>query len=201
MLDWLDPNPLLAVGKIVAAVAIVGVAIAVWSQLYTRVKANGGRPLAGVVVAVGIVLLLLALVPGLFSMEVGLAVLVGAFVFLYRPDVVVRLTGGPRKEWLALHEGRELAVLVAERGGPAIARSDAEIQTRVAGLSRLETPATRDYLSLVRQTLFSDPADPALDGARAQLAAADADLRASLGARPVWERPLERRARGEAPAE
>jgi len=201
MLDWIDPDPADALIKIVGAIAIVGLGIAVWFQLNIRVRANGGGVRAGIVVGVGIALLLASLIPGLFAFEVGLAVLVGAFVFLYRPDIVVRLTGGPSKEWQALHEGRELAVLVAERGGPREARGDAEIAARIAGLSKLETPTTRDYLSLVRQTLFADPSDPALDSARAQLAAADAALRASLGARPAWERSLERRARGEAPAE
>ena len=47
----------------------------------------------------------------------GLVVLVAVFVALYRPETVVRFTGGPRKEWSALHEGRELFVLVAERAG------------------------------------------------------------------------------------
>jgi hypothetical protein len=201
MLSWIDPDPASALLKIAGAIAIVGVGIAVWFQMEKRTRAYGGGRAAGVLVAAGIVLLVLALVPGLFSLEIGLVVLVLAFVFLYRPDLVVRYSGGPRKEWEALREGRELAVLVAERGGPRAARGDAEIAARVAGLSRLETPATSNYLSLVRQTLFADPADPALDGARAQLAEADAALRAQLGVRPTWERALERRARGEAPAE
>ncbi|HEY3334393.1 MAG TPA: hypothetical protein VGK16_04075 [Candidatus Limnocylindrales bacterium] len=201
MLDWIDPDPARALVKLVAAVAIIAMAIAVWIQLDKRTRANGGGVLAGGVVGVGVALLIVSLIPGLLPFEVGLAVLVAAFVFLYRPDVVVRMTGGPRKEWSALHEGRELAVLVRERGGPRAARSDAEIQARLAGLSKLDTPLTREYLSLVRQTLFSDPGDPALDAARAQLAAADAALRESLGVRPIWERSLERRARGEAPVE
>lgn len=201
MLDWITADPGGALVKIIGAIAIVAMSIAVWIQLDKRTRANGGGVLAGGVLGVGIGLLVVSLIPGLFPFEIGITVLFLAFVVLYRPDVVVRATGGPRKEWMALHEGRELAVLVWERGGPRAARSDAEIQSRLAGLSKLETPATREYLSLVRQTLFSDPGDPALDSARAQLAAADAALRESLGVRPVWERSLERRARGEAPAE
>ena len=201
MLDWIDPDPGGALIKIVGAIAIVGLAIAVWFQLNLRVRANGGGVLAGIAVGIGLALLLAALVPGLFSIEIGLLVLVAVFVALYRPEMLVRYTGGPSKEWQALHEGRELAVLVAERGGPREARADAEIAARVAGLSKLETPTTRDYLSLVRQTLFADPSDSALDAARAQLAEADAALRASLGVRPAWERSLERRARGGAPVE
>jgi hypothetical protein len=201
VLDLIDPTPQGALLKIVGAALIVAVAIAVWFQMYKRVRMYGGGTVAGVVVGVGIALLILSLIPGLFSAEIGILVLIAAFVFLYRPDVVVRYTGGPQKAWSALREGRELAVLVAERGGPRAARGDAEIAARVAGLSAFETPETADYLSLVRQTLFADPADPALDAARAQLAAADAALRESLGVRPNWERALERRARGEAPVE
>ncbi|HEX5826479.1 MAG TPA: hypothetical protein VFY23_03090 [Candidatus Limnocylindrales bacterium] len=198
MLDWLDPNPAAALLKIAGFVAVVGVAIAAWFQLWTRVKRYGSRPLGGVLLAAGLVLLILALIPGLFTFEVGIVVLVAAFFFIYRPDVVVKLSGGPRREWEALRAGRELFVLVAERGGPRAAREDPEISAKLAALSSLETPATRDYLSLVRQTLFADPSDPALDSARGQLAAADAALRGSLGERPVWEREYERRARGEA---
>ena len=71
--------------------------------------------------------------------------------------------GRAGKEWAALREGRELASSSAERGGPRAARSDAEIAVPAGWPVRVETPATRDYLSLVRQTLFADPADPALD--------------------------------------
>ena len=201
MLDWITADPGGAIIKVIGAVAIVGVGIALWTQLDKRTRAYGGGVLAGAAVAVGIALLIVSLIPGLFSFEFGIMVLVAAFFALYRPDVVVKATGGPRKEWDALREGRELGVLVWERGGPRAARSDAEIQARLAGLSKFETPATREYLSLVRQTLFSDPSDPALDSARAQLAAADAALRESLRVRPTWERSLERRARGEAPVE
>ncbi len=201
MPDWIASDPAGALIRVVGAVAIVGMGIAVWFQLDRRTRSFGGGLIAGAVVAVGLALLIVSLIPGLLPFEFGIVVLVAAFVSLYRPEVVVRFTGGPRKEWAALREGRELGVLVGERGGPRAARSDAEIQSRLAGLSRYETPATREYLSLVRQTLFSDPADPALDAARAQLAAADAQLRESLRVRPNWERSLERRARGEAPIE
>jgi hypothetical protein len=201
MLDWLDPDPVQAIVKVVAAVAIVAMGIAVWFQLDRRTRAHGGGVVAGILVAAGIAMLVVSLIPGLFSFEVGLGVLFLAFVVLYRPDVVVRASGGPRKEWAALHEGRELAVLVAERGGPKVAQSDAEIQARLAGLSKLETPATSAYLAAVRETLFADPADAPMDGARDRLAAEDARLRAVLRVRPAWERSLERRARGEAPVE
>ncbi len=201
MLDWLGTDPTTAIVRIAIALVIVGIAIKVWFELNIRVRRYGGGPIAGAVVGVGLALLIVSLIPGLFPLEFGLGVLVVAFVFLYRPDLVVKVTGGPRKEWSALQEGRELAVLVAERGGPREAAGDAEIQARLAGLSALETPATSRYLGLVRETLLADPDDPALDGARADLAAADASLRDAIGVRPTWERELERRARGEAPAD
>ncbi len=187
--------------KIVGAIVIVVGAIKVWFELNVRTQANGGGRVAGALVAVGLVFLLVSLLPGLLPFEIGISVLVVAFVFIYRPDIVVRVSGGPRKEWSALHEGRELAVVVAERGGPKIAAGDAEISARVAGLSAFETPLTSRYLALVRRTILADPDNVSLAGARAELAEADAELRASLGARPVWERPLERRARGEVPIE
>ena len=201
MVDLLGTDPTTAIVRIGIAIVIVGVAIKVWFELNIRVRRHGGGPLAGVVVGVGLALLIVSLIPGLFPLEVGLGVLVAAFVFLYRPDLVVKLTGGPRKEWAALLEGRELAVLVAERGGPRAAAADAEIQARLAGLSSLDTPVTHDYLALVRESLLADPDAPGTAEVQAQLAAADASLRASIGVRPVWEKSLEARARGEAPAD
>jgi hypothetical protein len=201
MLDWIDPDPMAAVLKIVVAVVIVALAIKVWAELYIRVRRHGGGPIAGAVVGVGLALLLVSLIPGLFPLEVGLVVLVAAFVFLYRPDLVVRFTGGERKEWAALHEGRELAVMVAEHGGPRVAAGDPEIQSRMAALSELETPTTAHYLALVRETLLSDPDDASFDASRRELTEADAELRAAIGVRPVWEKGLDARARGETPAD
>jgi hypothetical protein len=201
MLDAIDPDPAAALFKVAVAVVIVALAIAVWTQLDTRVRSYGGGLAASVVVGIGLALLIASLIPGLFPFEVGLGVLVAAFLFIYRPDVVVRVTGGPRREWSALREGRELAVLVAERGGPRSATADPEIHSRLAGLSSLETASTREYLGLVRETLLADPDAPGIEEARSRLAAADAALRASLRARPTWERSLERRARGEPPVE
>lgn len=201
MLDWVSADPGRAAIMVVAAIAIIGLAIKVWFELYIRVRRNGGGPVAGAVTGVGLALLIIALVPGLLDFQTGLIVLIAAFVVLYRPELVVRLTGGPRKEWAALREGRELAVLVAERGGPRAAAAVPEITARVAGLDAFEAPSTSRYLALVRRTVLADPDDESLAAARADLAEADAELRAAIGVRPTWEKGLEARARGEAPAE
>ena len=201
MLDIIGGDPGTILFRVVIAIVVVAVAILVWVQLNLRVRQFGGGRLAGAAMAVGLGLLIVSLIPGLFPFEVGITILVAAFVVLYRPDVVVRVTGGETKEFQALHEGRELAVLVAERGGPRAASGDPEIQARLSGLSKLETPTTAGYLALVRETLLADPDEPGAADARNRLAAADAELRRSIGVRPIWERSLEARARGEAPAE
>ena len=105
MLDLIDPNPGAAVLKILGAIAIVALSIAVWFQLNQRVRAHGGGVLAGLAVGIGIALLLTALVPSLFSFEVGIVVLVAVFVALYRPE-----HGG------ALHGRAEQGVVRAPRG-------------------------------------------------------------------------------------
>src|SRR5690349_23194124 len=70
VLSWIDPTPEGALLKIGGAVLIVAMAIAVWFQMNRRIRAYGGGLIGGVVVAVGIVLLILSLIPGLFAFEV-----------------------------------------------------------------------------------------------------------------------------------
>jgi len=116
MLDWIASDPAGALIRVVGAVAIVGMGIAVWFQLDRRTRSFGGGLIAGAVVAVGLALLIVSLIPGLLPFEFGIVVLVAAFVFLYRPDVVVRFTGGPRKEWAALRSYPGAYVLSVENG-------------------------------------------------------------------------------------
>ena len=202
MLDIIGGDPGTILVRIVIAIVIVAVAILVWVQLNLRVRQFGGGRLAGAAMAVGLGLLIVSLIPGLFPFEVGITILVAAFVVLYRPDVVVRVTGGETKEFQALHEGRELAVLVAERGGPRAASGDPEIQARLSGLIEArDADDGRRTWRLVRETLLADADEPGAAAASDRLAAADADLRRAIGVRPIWERSLEARARGEAPAE
>ena len=154
-----------------------------WFQLNVPRPRERWRGAARKVVGVGIALLLASLIPGLFAFEVGLAVLVGAFVFLYRPDIVVRITGGPSKEWQALHDGRRAGGPRRRSGraaGGSQRRGDRGAHRRPVGA---RDARDRDYLSLVRQTLFADPSDPRPGLGPCAAAAADAALRASLGAR------------------
>jgi hypothetical protein len=187
----LDPEHLLiATGVGIAAVVIF---YFLWGELRHRARRYGGDDRAAVVMLVAVVVLLVALWPDLFPLELGLIVLVAALGSIYRPDIVVKTLGGPNIRWRALREGRELQVLVAERGSREAAADDQEILDRVAALGDLESPETSTYLGLLRQVLLADPEAPGISLKRAQLAEADAELRASLKARPTWERDLERR--------
>lgn len=197
MLDAIDPDPQQALLKIVLAVVVVGGGILVWTRLAGRIRRLGGGRAAEAVVGVAVAVLLAALYPELLPFDLGLLLLIAALILIYRPEQVIRMTGGPRPEWLVLREGRELALLVRERGGPEAAARDPEVHERLAALDALERPSTAEYLRLVRATLLADPAAPGQAEVRARLAEADAALRASLGARPAWERELEARARGE----
>lgn len=187
----LDPEQLLiATGVGIAAVVLF---YFLWGELRHRARRYGGDDRAAAIMLGAVAVLLVTLWPNLFPMEIGLMVLVVALGSIYRPDVVVKALGGPNIRWRALHEGRELQVLVAERGGPAAAAGDTEISERIASLSDLESPHTREYLDLLRQVLLADPEAPGVSLQRARLVEADAALRTSLGARPTWERDLERR--------
>lgn len=201
MLDLIDPDPGQALLKIALTVAVVVVGIMLWLKLSQRVRRHGGATLATIVTGVGIVALLVALYPQLIPFDIGLIVLIFALIVIYRPDQVVKATGGPRIEWRALREGRELQLLVARRGNPSLARRNPEIHDRFEALGTLEAPATAEYIGLLRETLFADPEAPETEDRQARLAEADAALRVVLGEPPVWERELAARERNEAPAE
>src|SRR5690349_14284754 len=105
-------------------VALVGVLV--WLQLRARVRQFGGGWKAAGVMALAVVGLLLAIAPNVLSFEIGLVVLIGALIAVYRPEQVVKLTGGPILPWRALKEGRELRILVRERGGWSVAPRNEE---------------------------------------------------------------------------
>jgi hypothetical protein len=201
MPSLLGPDPAQAALKLVLAVVVVAMGIGLWFQLMHRVRRFGGGWMAGAVEAAAVVGLLSSLVPNLIPNDIGLFVLIASLAAIYRPEQVVKATRGPRIEWRALREGRELQVLVGERGGPELAARNPEITDRFEALPGLVAPATARYIGLLQETLLADPAAPGLAEKLEDLAAADAELRALLRDRPSWEKELEARARGEAPAE
>lgn len=185
MLDFIDPDPGQALLKIVLTVVVVVLGIMLWLKLSQRVRRHGGKPMATIVTGVGIAALLVALIPGLIPFDIGLIVLIVALLVIYRPDEVVKATGGPRMEWRALREGRELRQLVAQRGNPALARMNPEIRDRFKALGTVEAPSTAEYVGLLRETLFADPAAPGVEGKLTRLGEADAALVAILGGQPM----------------
>ena len=192
-------SPLDAVVSIALVVGLLVLSVLLWQALRQRAARHGGGPLTAVALALAVVALLVAIAPELLPQEVAFILLVVSLVAIYKPDQVVKLTGGPNVRWRALREGRELALLVKERGDPVLARRNPEIKARYEALAAFEGPGTETYIGLLRETLFANPAAPGSAGKLEQLAQADAALRASLGGRPTWERDLERRA-AEGPA-
>jgi hypothetical protein len=197
MLDFIDPDPVQAVLRIGLIVAIVLVGIFLWTRVSRRVRRHGGGTLALILTAVAIVGLLASLYPDLIPFDIGLMVLILSLVTIYRPEEVVRVTRGPRIEWRALREGRELQQLVARRGNPLLAKLNPEIRDRFEALGTFEAPVTAAYIGMLRETLFADPAAADTDEKRARLAVEDASLRARLGAPPIWEAELAERSRAE----
>jgi hypothetical protein len=194
MLDFLDPDPVQALLKIGLVIAVVVMAYVLWGQLQHRSRRYGGGNLAAAVMLFAVVALLVAITPNLLPFEIGLFVLFLALAAIYRPDQVIKATGGPSLRYRALREGRELRLLVRERGGWSVASRNEEVRDRLDGLSAFEGPGTERYIALVRETLLADPSEPGVAARLQELEAADAELRASLGARPMFERELEARA-------
>jgi hypothetical protein len=194
MLDVIDPDPGQALIKIGMAVAVVVMAVVLWTQLQHRSRRYGGGNLAAVVMAAAVVALLVSIAPGIIPFEIGLFVLILALMAIYRPEKVVAATGGPSLQYRALREGRELALLVREHGGWSVARRNEEVLARVEGLAAFEGPGTERYIGLVRATVLADPDAPGMAETLAELADADAELRAALRARPMFERELAKRA-------
>jgi len=201
MLSFLDPDPLQALLKIVVAVGLVAMAIALWFQLQHRSRRFGGGLVASLVMAAAVVGLLVSISPNpstgtgqLLPLDIGIMILFVCLAAIYRPDQVIKLTGGPSLTYRALREGRELQMLVRERGGWSVARRNEEVMARVEGLSAFEGPGTERYIGLVRETVVADPAAPGIPEKLAELEEADAELRAALKARPMFERDLAKRA-------
>lgn len=192
MLTGLDLDPSQPLVAIVLAIGAVVLAVILWRELRHRARRFGGGDLAAAVMFLAIVGILVAITPDLLPFEIAIVLLIVSLAAVIRPAQAVRLTGGPNVRWSALREGRELQLLVRQRGGPVAARDDELIAGRLEGLASFERPETSGYLALVRETLLADPAEPGLTEKLDRLAAADAALRASLGARPAWERELER---------
>ncbi len=193
-------SPLEGVLFLAGAIVLVVLSVALWFQLQRRVRRYGGGWAAAAIMAAAIVGLLASITPGLMSFDVGIFVLLGSAIAIYRPEQVVRFTGGPNLRWRALQEGRELQLLVKQRGGPSLASRNPEVQERYAALAELRGPGTEAYIDLLQETLLADPEAPGMAEKLEEMAQADADLRESLGVRPIWERDLERRAAGEEPA-
>lgn len=200
MLDFINPDPGQAVLLIAAAMAMIVMGVLLWFQLRNRTRRFGGGRLAAAATALAVVGLLVSITNALPT-EIGFVVLLLSLFAIYRPEQVVKATGGPSLAWRALREGRELQLLVKERGGPSLAKRNPEVQERFEALSGLEGPRTRTYIGLLRATLLEDPAAPGMDARRAELAEADAELMATIGARPSWEKELERRAAAGTPAD
>ncbi len=201
MLSDINSNPALAILWIVLGIGLIALSVLLWVQLQQRARRHGGGNLAAAVMALAVAALLLAIAPNFLPMDIGIIALIFALMAIYRPDQVVKATGGARIEWRALRAGRELQLLVREQGGPSLAKRNPEVQEQLEALSALESPRTSTYLGLLRETLLEDPDAPGLDERLAELADADAALREAIGARPTWEKDLERRAAAGAPVE
>ena len=119
---------------IAAAIAMIVMGVLLWFQLRNRTRRFGGGRLAAAATALAVVGLLVSITNALPT-EIGFVVLLLSLFAIYRPEQVVKATGGPSLAWRALREGRELQLLVKERGGPSLAKRNPEVQERFEALS------------------------------------------------------------------
>ena len=201
MTSLFDGDPRHDLILVVLMAGLLVLAVLLWRELRHRARQHGGGTLAAMVMALAVLALLVAITPNVMPFDIGIVVLILGLAAIYRPEQVVRLTGGPNIRWRALREGRELQLLVRQRGGPSLAGRNPEFQERFAALSTLEAPETAEYIGLLRETLLADPEAPGMAEKLDRMAEADAALRASLGARPVWEKELAQRAAADQPSE
>jgi hypothetical protein len=194
MLDFINPDPLQAFLLILGAVGVVVLSVLLWIQLQHRSRRYGGGNIAAALMAVAIVGLLVAISPNFLPFDIGIVILIVSLMVIYRPDQVIKYTGGPSLRYRALHEGRELQLLVREHGGWSVAGRNEEVAERIAGLGAFKGPGTERYIGLLRETLLADPEAPGVAERLAELEEADAELRVSLKARPMFERDLAKRA-------
>ncbi len=190
--DLSNPGQLLGLAA-TAAVAFV-LLVLLYRELRVRSRRYGGGDAAALVMLLAVIVLLVVITPDVLPIEVAFGVMVAAIAVIFRPEYAVRFAGGPSLAWRALREGRSLLLDIREAGGPVRAAADEAILARVAALDALDGPATAAYLASLRAVLFDDPAAPGHAAREAALDTADAELRASLGGRPTWERELEARA-------
>lgn len=199
MLNFIDPDPAQAILKIGVGVLAIVLLTGLGLELRHRSRRYGGGDLGAALMFGGVIVLLVGITPNLFPFDIGLMLMLVGMMAIYRPAMAVKLTGGPNLRWRALKAGRELLVLVEERGGPVAAAGDADVQAALAALDAVDGPETADYIGLVRDTALKDPARPSVAEKLARLPDADAALRATMADRPAWERALARRAAGEPP--
>jgi len=199
VLDFIDPDPAQAALKIGVGVLLIVLLAGLALELRHRSRRYGGGDLAAALMLGGVILMLVGITPDFLPFEIGVLLLVVGLMAIYRPASVVKLTGGPNLRWRALKAGRELLVLVEERGGPLAAAADPDVQAALAALDAVDGPETAEYIGLVRDTAVKDPTRPSVAEKLARLPDADAALRATMADRPAWERALERRAAGEPP--
>jgi hypothetical protein len=193
MFEFLDPDPGQAALKLALLAGMAVLAVVLWRELVHRSRRHGGGLVAAAVMASAVVALVLGLAPGVLPVELQFLLLVAGVAAILRPEQVVKAAGGPSPAYRALREGRELQLLVRERGGWSVAGRNGEVRERLERLSEVSGPGTERYVTLLRRTLLADPSDPAVADGLGALGAEETRLRASLGARPMFERDLDRR--------
>ena len=185
MIVGMDPARLLAD----VALAVIGVALAALliPRQLRRARQFGGRPAAEVVIIAAVVALVVSLQADLLPVETSFGLMIVAVVVAFRPEDVVRFTGGPRLEWRALAEGTALQQLVAVRVDRQAAQHYPDVREHLARLAETASPATDRYIELVRATLFADPDGPGMADRLAALAVEEGRLRRAVGPRPAFE--------------
>jgi len=188
MLTWLDPDPTRAL--VDAICLVLGVGLGVWlvPRQARLARQYGGRLVAVGITVIGTLCLLASLQPALVTTNSSVMLLIIGLAIAFRPEAIVRITGGPTPAWAALKAGTELQALLAEWPDREAARRNPGVVEALAALDAARDATTTAYVDAVCETAFSDAAAGGAGLSSAALAAAEARLRRSLWGRPSFER-------------
>jgi hypothetical protein len=189
---WTQSAPLRLIGSLLATLVVV--VLTRWAII--ELRRWGARPTAVAVVALlGLLAVALQIVPLVLTMDWIRASLIvvawgGLLVGYVAPELVVRLTGGPRAAWSLLRERAALGNDVRRMTDAEFAAAGDVITARVQALDRYRTPTTNEYIDVFQRLSLADEPVEAKRQQAARLAEMERELLRSLGPSPAWAAEL-----------
>ena len=189
---WTQSSLLRVVGSLLATLVVV--VLTRWAIV--ELRRWGARPAAVVLVAtLGVLAVALQIAPLVLEMDWVRASLIvvawgGLLIGYVSPELVVRVTGGPRAAWSLLRERAVLWNDVRNLTDEQFAAAGDAIAARVRGLDRYRTPQTTAYIDAFQRLALADEPAEAKEQQAARLSELESELMRSLGPSPAWTAEL-----------